>query len=377
MDKKIIKKRIKGILHDLANKSVKCLIVTNPANVTYTTGFMGGDSWAIITERSVYLLTDSRYTEQAQKECVGCKIILRPDSLPLAPALAEKLKQLKLSKTVAVEKSTSIADFELLKKEYHGLPARDTTAKMAVVQLKSVANVIETIRSCKDSSEITSIKTASRIAAKALKQTLGYIKPGITENELAGMLNFQFRKLGATSSFETIVAFGPNASRPHHQPSKRKLGKKDTILLDFGAKYNGYCCDITRCFAVGRPTPFYKKVYDTVQKAQTAAIKMIKSGIETGKVDDAARNVIRKSDLPVYGHGTGHGLGLEIHELPYLKIKSKVILKTGQIITVEPGVYIPGKLGVRIEDDILVTETGCEILTRNCPHSLLLPNRKD
>ena len=371
MDKKIIKKRIKGILHNLAEKGIKSLIVTNPANVTYTTGFMGGDSWAIIAESGVYLLTDSRYAEQAQKECVGCKIILRPDSLPLAPALTEKLKQLKLSKKVAVEKSTSIADFESLKKNLKTRPV-------------TVSSIIENARSIKDDSEIASIKTASRIAAKALKQTLGYIKPGITENELAGMLNFQFRKLGATNSFETIVAFGPNASRPHHQPSKRKLRKEDTVLIDFGAKYNGYCSDITRCFAVGGPTAFYKKAYDTVQKAQAAAIKLIKAGVETGKVDDAARDVFRKSGLPVYGHGTGHGLGLEIHELPYLKAKGRVILQPGQIITVEPGLYIPGRLGIRIEDDILVTETprlrreasGCEILTRSCPHLLSLPNRR-
>lgn len=363
MDNKIIKKRIKEILRHLAQKNISCLIVTSPANVTYTTGFTGDDSWAVITKRGVYLLTDSRYSEQAQKECAGCRIILRPDSSHLASALAKKLKKLKSFKKVSVEKSTSLADFELLKKNLKPRP-------------KTISNVIETARSCKDDSEITSIRTASRIAAKALKQTLGYIKPGITENELAGMLNFQFRKLGATNSFETIVAFGPNASRPHHQPSRRKLRKKDTILLDFGAKYSGYCCDITRCFAVGRPTAFYRKVYDTVQKAQAAAIKIIKAGIEIAKVDAAAREVIRKSDLPVYGHGTGHGLGLEIHELPYLKAKSKGTLQVGQTITIEPGVYIPGKIGIRIEDDFLVTKTGCENLTRNCPHSLSLHNHE-
>jgi Xaa-Pro aminopeptidase len=192
---------------------------------------------------------------------------------------------------------------------------------------------------------------------------LKYIKPGVTESELAGRLDFQIRRAAASNSFETIVAFGPNASRPHHQPTSRKLKKNDTILIDFGARCKGYCCDITRCFTIGRPNPFYKKVYAAVQQAQTAAIKMVKPGIEIKKVDAAAREVLRKYDLPVYGHGTGHGLGLEIHERPAISEKSKGKLQTGMVFTIEPAVYIPGRLGIRIEDDILITKTGCRILT--------------
>jgi Xaa-Pro aminopeptidase len=322
MNRETIKKRIKAICNQLNKNRISCLVITKPANVTYTTGFMGDDSWAVI---------------------------------------AKLVKKLKSVKTVTVEKSISLADFELLKK----------TVK---TRLKTAANLIETARSCKDSSEIAAIKAASRIAAKALRQTLRFIKPGITENELAGLLNLQIRKLGAKNSFDTIVAFGPDASRPHHQSSKRKLKKKDTALIDFGVKYKGYRCDITRCFVVGRPTTFYKKVYNAVQQAQTAAIKMIKPGVEITKVDAAAREVIRKSGFPVYGHGTGHGLGLEVHEEPVISAKSKGKpasagkLKAGQVITIEPGVYIPGKLGVRIEDDILVTETGHQTLTRDCPY---------
>ncbi len=256
-----------------------------------------------------------------------------------------------------------MADFEALKKHVKA-------------RLRSVANVIETVRSSKDGSEITAIEDAASIAAQALKQILRHIKPGVTENELAGMLDFQIRRLGAKNSFETIVAFGPNASRPHHQPSRRKLKHKDTVLIDFGAKYKGYCSDITRCFVVGWPTTFYKKVYDVVEQAQAAAIKMIKAGVKINRVDAAAREVIDKNDLPVYGHGTGHGLGLEIHESPFLKAKGKGTLKAGEVITIEPGIYVPGKLGVRIEDDVLVTQTGSRILTRKCPHSPLLLSRK-
>ena len=361
MNKEVIKRRIRAIRRELNKKKIHCLIVTKPANVTYTTGFMGEDSWAAITKGNVYLLTDSRYTEQAQGECPHCTIVERSDSM--AELVSQLVKKLKSVRTLTVEKSISLADFEELKKHVKA-------------RFRSVADVIETVRSIKDNTEIKTIEAAAAISARALEQTLPHIKPGITESELAGMLDFQIRKLGATNSFPTIVAFGPNASRPHHQPSKRKLKQKDTVLIDFGAKYKGYCSDITRCFAVGGPRTFYKKVYDVVEQAQAAAIKMIKAGVKMKRVDAAAREVIDNSDLPVYGHGTGHGLGLEIHESPFLKVESKGRLKAGQVITIEPGIYIPSRLGVRIEDDVLVTETGYRILSRRCPHSPLLLSRK-
>ena len=348
MNKEIIKKRIKAIRHQLNKKKIDCLIVTRPANVTYTTGFSGDDSWAVITARELYLLTDSRYTEQAQNLRPHCRIIERAG--PMAEETTKLLKKLKSVQTAGVENSTSLAVFGALKKNVK-------------TSFKTVANIVEKLRTSKDTGEIAAIRTAARIAAQALKRTLRYIKPGITENELAGMLDFQIRKLGAVNSFDTIAAFGPNASRPHHQPGSRKLKKNDTILIDFGAKYKDYCCDLTRCFAVGRPGAFYKKVHNAVQAAQTAALQMVKDGVEIGEVDAAARKVIAGYDLPVYGHGTGHGLGLEVHELPIVSADSEGKLQAGMVFTIEPGVYIPGKLGVRIEDDVLVTEAGCEILS--------------
>ena len=362
MNNRIIKNRIKTIRRLLNRKKINSLLVTKPANVTYTTAFLGADSWAVITPRAVYLLTDSRYTEQAKAECSNCRIIER--TAPLPEATGKLLKKLKSVQTVAIEKAASLTDFEMVKKNIKG-------------HLKSTANIIESVRSIKDSSEIAAIKKAAQIAAQALGKIRRYIKPGITENELAGTLDFQIRKAVAFNSFETIVAFGPNASRPHHQPSSRKLKKNDTILIDFGVRYKGYCCDLTRCFAVGKVTHFYKKVYDAVQEAQAAALKMVKAGVPIKKVDAAARKIIAGHNLPVYGHGTGHGLGLEIHEEPVLNAENKGKLKAGMVFTIEPGVYIPGKLGVRIEDDILVTKTGYKILTqlqfgagltRNCPH---------
>ncbi|MHC4068934.1 MAG: M24 family metallopeptidase [Planctomycetota bacterium] len=351
MKNETIKKRISKIRLLLKKKNLSSLIVTKPPNVTHITGFLGDDSWAIITPRNVYLLTDSRYTEQAKNQCRLCKIIQRTDPMP--QTINKLLKKLKSDQKLAVETSTSISDFKALKKHLKR-------------KIKPAPNIIEQIRSSKDTSEITSVKKAADIAAAALKQTIKFIKPGITESELAGRLDFQIRKANAANSFETIVAFGPNASKPHHQPSKRKLKRKDPVLIDFGVRYNGYCCDITRCFTLGKPTPLYKKAYDAVLKAQTAAIKMVKPGVKIKDLDAAARKVIADHNLPVYGHGTGHGLGIEIHEDPFLNEKSKDKLQQGNIITIEPGIYIPRKLGIRIEDDILVTKTGSQILTRKC-----------
>jgi Xaa-Pro aminopeptidase len=317
--------------------------------VTYATGFLGGDSWALIAAGTVYLLTDSRYTEQARGECPCCRIIERTG--PIAGAAARLAKKLRSVKTTHIETSTSIADFRALKKALGG-------------PVRTAGNIVESVRTIKDQTEIAAIRAAARIATQALRRSLGQVKPGITESELAGTLDFEIRRLGARNSFETIVAFGPNASRPHHQPGRRKLKSNDSILIDFGAKYNGYCCDLTRCFVVGRRNHFYERVYNSVRQAQVAAVEMVKAGVDIKEVDKAARKVIEKAKLPVYGHGTGHGLGLEIHEGPVVSREAKGKLDAGTVVTIEPGVYIPGKLGVRIEDDILVTETGCKILTR-------------
>lgn len=355
MKKEVIKKRIETIRTGLSKSKADCLIVTKPANVSYVTAFSGDDSWAVITPKNVYLLTDSRYTEQARKQCQGCKIIQRTKSLP--QVASNLLKKLKSVRSPAIEKSASIAELGALKKHLK-------------TRLKTVDNIIESVRCIKDNGEITAIKKAVQIAAQAFKQIRWFIKAGITENELAGRLDFEIRKAGAINSFDTIVAFGPNASRPHHQPGGRKLKKNDTILIDFGAMLDGYCCDLTRCFTVGKTSRFYEKVYNAVQEAQSAAINMVKAGVEINRVDAAARRVIKNYGLPVYGHGTGHGLGLEVHELPTVAEKIQGELQAGMVLTIEPGVYMPGKLGVRIEDDILVTKTGCKILTSSCPNRL-------
>ncbi len=358
MDKAVIAKRIRTIRREISRRGLDCLILTKPVNVTHATGFMGEDSWGLVTKTRVYLVTDSRYTEQACGECPSCRIVERKKSL--ADAVARIVEKAKSIGSVGVEKHISLADFDVLKKCVKPRP-------------KPVADIPELARGVKDDHEIKAIRKSGSIASLSLRQTLGQIRPGISESELAGRLDLQMRKLGATTGFDTIVAFGANASRPHHQPGKRKLRKNDTVLIDFGASYDGYCSDITRCFIVGRPTKLFQEVFDAVELAQAAAISKVRAGARLFDVDAAPRRVIEKAGFEVYGHGTGHGFGLEIHEAPFLKPEAKGVLKAGQIITIEPGIYMPGRLGVRIEDDVLVTKTGCEVLTRRCSHSPILP----
>ncbi|MHC4646069.1 MAG: M24 family metallopeptidase [Planctomycetota bacterium] len=358
MDSKTIKRRIEAVRGLLKRNGIRCLILTRRANVSYATGFSGDDSWAVITNRAVYLLTDSRYTEQAEKECPSCKIIQRERAIAEAAAkLTEKLRSLD---AVHVEKAASLATFEALRKNVKH-------------RIKTVANIIEPVRLIKTGPEISAIRGAARTAVNALKQAVCQVKPGITENELAGRLDLEIRRLGARNSFETIVAFGPNASRPHHQPGVRKLKKNDTILIDFGVKHKNYCCDLTRCYAVGRAGALFKRAYRAVKEAQAAAIRMVRAGVDARRVDAAAREVIAGYDLPVYGHGTGHGLGLEVHEEPVISAERKGKLEAGMVLTIEPGVYIPGKIGVRIEDDVLVTKNGHTVLSSGPPHSCLPP----
>ena len=344
----IYKHRLRNIRAHLSRLDADALLIARSANVTYITGFLGDDSWALLTKRAVYLITDNRYTEQAQQQCPCCKIIERTE--PMTKAVAKLLDKYKSVGSVAVENSISIAQLKALRKNVKK-------------HIKPVANLIENVRRTKGDDEARTIRKAAKIASLALAKALRSMKPGVTESELAGVIELQIRKLGAKVSFDTIVAFGPNASRPHHSSGKRKLKKNDSVLIDFGAKLDGYCCDMTRCFAAGKPGRLFEKVYKAVQEAQTAAIEKVKAGVTLKSVDEAARKVIREHGFEPHGHGTGHGLGLEVHEMPIVGPQSRGKLQAGDVITIEPGVYIPGKLGVRTEDDVFVTQTGCKILS--------------
>lgn len=363
------KKRVEKVRKTLVAKRLDGLLITAPADVSYLSGFVGEDSWLFVGRKTVWLITDSRYAIQAKEQCRVCKIYIRKRSM--AEALADVLKKTRFDarfaarragriKTIAVEDNIKLASFKSLKKKIR--PSRHGRA-VAGCRIKTVRNIILTIRQIKDQAEVGAIKKAAALAQNALERILPRIHAGISEAELAAILDFEMKKQGGKPAFETIVAFGSNAAKPHHRPTKRKLKKIDTVLLDFGAKLNSYCSDITRCFAVGKVNDFYKKAYKTVLEAQTNAINMLKAGIEAKKLDAVAKGIIKKSKLPPYEHGLGHGLGLEVHERPIVSSLSKDILQAGNVITVEPAVYLENKFGIRIEDDVLITENGCEILS--------------
>lgn len=349
MNKKNMKSRLRSVRKSMKDAGLDALIVSTGANVRYVSGFGGDDSWAVITSRVVYLITDSRYTEQAEGECGDVKIIDRKG--PITAAAADVLNRLKSVQKTGIEDKISVKAFYDIRKKIAG-------------SVKKTSNFIENIRRDKDDSEVKAVKKAGKVAVEALGKTLAAVRVGMSENELAGLLEFNIRKLGFTASFDTIVAFGANGSMPHYMPGRRKLKKIDTILIDWGVRCDGYCSDLTRCFVVGKARKNYLAAFSTVRKAQRSAIAKIRSGVKVAEVEQAARDVLKRAGLPQYGHGTGHGLGLDVHEQPIVSERlKKERLKVGDIITIEPGVYMPGKVGIRLEDDVLVTETGGKVLT--------------
>ena len=351
MDILEIRRRVKDVRRQLRGGGVDGLIVMGVENVRYLTGFRGEDSWVLVLPRLVVLVTDSRYTEQAQNECLGCKIVERKGGL--VREVAGLLQKRRDVKTLGVEDFCSVAVLTALRKNLKG------------IKLKPVKRIVENVRVIKTDEEVKLIQKSSKIAFNAMNWALRQIKAGITERQIAALYDYKLSEFGAKVAFETIVCFGANGSRNHHQPGKRKLRKNDTVLVDFGANYQGYASDMTRCFAAGKITLFFRKVYQTVARAQQAAIAKVRPGAKAADVDVAAKAVIADAGFPLYGHGTGHGLGLQVHEGPTVSAMAKVVLQAGQVITIEPGIYLPGKLGVRLEDDVLVTEDGNRVLSRD------------
>lgn len=354
MNTKLIRQRLRCLREDLREKDLSGLLVTKVENVRYLTNFSGHDSWVLLTADTCLLITDSRYTEQARGECIGCRIVQRKEALP--KALARQIGRLKRIRRIGIERSVSIGTLGKVRQ----------ALRPQGISVRPVEGLVEQLRSIKEPGEVRLIQKAARIAWDCLHASIRYLRAGMTEQQLTARLEYEMRMRGMRAGFDTIIAFGPNGSRNHHQPSGRKLRANDSILIDFGVCADGYTCDITRSFAWGRAGREYERAWTAVYAAQQAAIGQIRAGVKVMEVDAAARRVIEQSGFPVYGHGTGHGLGLEVHEIPYLTaLDKKTRLRAGQVITVEPGIYLPGKFGIRIEDDVLVTETGARVLTRD------------
>jgi len=346
------KERIKKLREELGKSGLKFFIITNIRNCLYLTGFTGSEGVVLITPTLVYLIVDFRYMEQAQKEAKNTKVIKREGALHLL--LRDVLKKYKNEKIAFESDSITFKQHKEIKKS---LPQN---------RLVPTLNVVEGLRAIKYGVEIASIEKAARISDEVFKHILGFIKLGMREIDIAEEIEYTVKRKGASHiSFDTIVLSGKRASLPHGAPS-RDLLKNGIVLLDFGCVFSGYNSDMTRTIFLGKATAKQKEIYNIVLEAQQIAIKSVNPGVKASYVDKAARDYITGKGYGEYfGHSTGHGVGLDIHELPAVSSKSDEVLQPGMVFTIEPGIYIPGWGGIRIEDMVLVTEDGCRIITKS------------
>ena len=342
----------------LKEKELDALLVTNPYNRRYITGFTGTAGVAIISKEDAVFITDFRYTEQAAKQVSGFRIVKHEKTI--IEEVAEQVKSMNIQ-TLGFEKDdVSFGMYELYKEKVNA-------------DLRPVSGMIETLRMVKTPEEIEILKQAARIADDAFAHICTFIKPGLTELEVSNELEMFMRKQGAeSSSFSTIVASGVRGALPHGVASDKVIESGDLVTLDYGALYNGYISDITRTVAVGEPSAQLKEIYEVTRVAQQLALEQIKPGMTGIEADAIARDYIKSKGYgDAFGHSPGHGIGLEVHEGPALSFRSETVLVPNMAVTVEPGIYLPGIGGVRIEDDIIMTETGNERLTHS-PKELII-----
>lgn len=336
----------------LKEEQIDAILITHPINRRYLTGFTGTAGIVLITQADQLLITDFRYTKQAESEAKNVTVIEHTGN-PLKE-VAYQLKRLEINELAFEMTHVTYEQYEQFKRNFK-------------IQLIPVKQVIENIRQIKTEAEISMMERAAEIADLAFEHILSYIKPGIKEIDIANELEFFMRKQGATcSSFAMIVASGWRSALPHGVASEKKIDHHELVTLDFGALYKGYCSDITRTVAVGNIDKQLEEIYNIVLQAQKLAVANIKPGLTGKEADAIARDYIEKAGYgDCFGHSTGHGLGMEVHEEPRLAKTSETILEKGMIVTVEPGIYLPGIGGCRIEDDIVLTESGNERLTHS------------
>lgn len=336
----------------MSANGLQAYFINNEYNRRYMTGFTGSSGYVLITLDRAVLLTDFRYMTQAPKQAKAYEVI--EHGAQVMETVQTLLKQMNISQLAFEKDHVTYGEYQSF------------TSAISDIEWIPTTSLIEQIRLIKDEREIQWMQEAARIADQAFEYILTRLRPGITEQEIALELEMFMRKHGATSSsFDTIVASGERSALPHGVASERVLQPNEFVKLDFGAYYKGYCSDITRTVLLGKPEQRHREIYEIVRQAQEACLNGLKPGM-TGKEGDAlARNVIEQNGYGQYfGHSTGHGLGLEIHEAPRLSKNADMRLETGMVFTVEPGIYLPGFGGVRIEDDVILMEDGVKLLTR-------------
>lgn len=337
------------------------VLITTPINRRYLTGFSSSLGYFLMTKRGNKLFVDGRYFEAAKRYALDTEVVLIKN---IFEQINEILEQLGI-KRLLIETENEYSVYALLKRNL----------KVKVVPSEPLSEKLLTLRSVKKSDEVKSIVEAQRIAEKAFDDVLCFIKEGVTERDIAALIEYKMKQYGAEGiAFDTIAVSGKNSSLPHGVPTEKPVVDGDFVTMDFGAVVNGYCSDMTRTVAVGFATDEMIKVYQTVLSAQQAVIDTVKAGITCKDADIAARQVIEKAGFgSCFCHSTGHGVGLQIHEMPNLSPRAvETRLRAGQVVTNEPGIYIPKKFGVRIEDMLYVQKNGCKNLTKAPKHLIIL-----
>ncbi len=353
--------RVERLRQRMAELPVDALMITQDVSRYYLSGFYARDDGLdiagqlLIDSDKMLLVTDGRYTEQAAREAPGVPLVLRRAGF--GAILAETFRQ-QGWRTVGFQSDwVSVAIYQSILDEGKG-----------AFELKALSNVVEPLRECKAEDEIALLRQAQQITDETFTHLLGWLRPGLTEKEVAWEIQrFMVARGAETTSFPPIVASGPNAALPHAKPTERKLEQGEPITIDMGTRYQGYCSDMTRTICLGEPNAKLREVYEVVLQAQLACEEGLRAGITGQAADALARSVIEQAGYgEYYVHGTGHGVGLEIHESPRLsRFNSDAPLRAGAVVTVEPGIYIPGWGGVRIEDMGVITSAGVDILTQS------------
>jgi Xaa-Pro aminopeptidase/Xaa-Pro dipeptidase len=342
--------RIHTIQRKFPDFQVDGIIFSDMSNIRYLSGFTGSDGILVLDSEGARLLVDGRYTVQAVREVRQIPVVQysnKIDGIELA------VRDLNL-KRIGFEASLVCVDMH-----------QALTRRLKKSKLVPLADELRMLRACKDDHELLIMKKAAAIASKALAALAKEIRPGWTEREIALQLEMKARRSGGEQvAFETIVASGNNAALPHARPTNRKIKKGDFVVVDFGVKYQGYCSDETCTFAIGELTGDQKNAYRAVLRAHDEAIACIREGTAAADVDAVVRGALGDQYSRFFVHGTGHGVGLEVHEAPRLAPNSQDILKAGMVVTVEPGLYYPGRWGIRIEDTVFVKNNSCEKITK-------------
>ena len=350
---------LKQIAAKLPEYGIDAMLLNSEPGEYYAVGFHGEGNVVVTAEKCFYF-TDSRYIEAANNLITGAEIAMTGHSRNYRAMVQEVIDQRHIETLGFEESYLSVADYELWDK---GLTARLVPAQ----------KLVNSLRAAKDAEEIALMRKAQEITDRAFDEICKFIQPGMTEQEIAARLQYDMLRFGAEKmSFDPIVVSGPNGSLPHGVPSGKQVQKGEFLTMDFGCKYGGYCSDMTRTVALGEPTGEMKKVYQTVLEAQLAGIAVTRAGVPGKSIDAAARKVIENAGYGEYfGHGYGHSLGIEIHESPNANTREETLLPVGAVVSAEPGIYLPGKFGVRIEDVTILREDGCEILTKS-PKELII-----